>query len=189
MYCPLAFWALQRFPMLRSTVFVAGSIVLLSVSLELVLSLVVVPLELHRHFDGIHSVLHFTNVVLVPPAIACIILLVPLRWRGEGRPLPPRIVAIGYDSATSLWMRPSTALMALVSRPLKCHESNINALIIEVRQLDAGVFVWQPQKMRHIRIVESAHIHDFIPPPHSPPVYRHRSQRHRWIGCSRTRRS
>lgn len=36
-FCLLAFWAFQRFPMLRSPAFIAAGIVLCSVALELVL--------------------------------------------------------------------------------------------------------------------------------------------------------
>jgi hypothetical protein len=92
-FCLLTFWALRRFPMLRSPVFFAASIVLFSVALELVLSFAVGPLALHQRFDSIHSVLHFANFVLAPPAIACVIIVAALRW--GFRPLPLSIVAIG----------------------------------------------------------------------------------------------
>ena len=91
-FCLLAFWAFRRFPMLRSPVCIAASIVLCSVALELVLSFAVGPLALHQRFDGIHSVLHFANFVLAPPAIACVILVATLRWGFP--PLPLRIVAV-----------------------------------------------------------------------------------------------
>ena len=88
-FCLLALRGFRRFPMLRSLAFIAASIVLCSVALELVLSLALGPLVLHQRFDGIHSVLHFANFILAPPAIASVILLPALRWG-----LPLRIVAV-----------------------------------------------------------------------------------------------
>jgi hypothetical protein len=74
-FCLLAFCAFHRFPRLRSPVAVFASIILASVVLEVVLSFTFGPLSLHRHLDGLHSVVHFANFILAPPAVACVVLV------------------------------------------------------------------------------------------------------------------
>ena len=92
-FCLLAIWVFRRFPKLRAPAFIAASVVLCFVVLEVILSVAFGPLALHRRFGGVHSVLHFANFVLAPPAITCVILVAALR-RGDPS-LALRIVAIG----------------------------------------------------------------------------------------------
>ena len=92
-FCLLAFWAFGRFPQLRSPVGVFAGIVVGSVVLEIVLSIAFGPLSLHRHLDGLHSVVHFINFILAPPAVACVILV--RAARSGTRSVLPRIAAIG----------------------------------------------------------------------------------------------
>lgn len=74
-FCLLASWIFSRFPQVRSRVGFFAGIIVASVVLEVVLSIMFTPLWLHQHLGRFHSVIHFTNFVLAPPAVASVILI------------------------------------------------------------------------------------------------------------------
>ena len=91
-FCLLAFWAVHRFPRLSSPVAKVASIIVCSVILEVILSVGFGTLLLHRHLEPIYFVVHFTNFILAPPAVACVILVHATRL--GTRTVVLRVVAI-----------------------------------------------------------------------------------------------
>jgi hypothetical protein len=92
-FCFLALWAFTRWPFLRPICGMLALLVLLSVAVEVFLSVRVGPLQLHNRWGVVHEVVHYTNFFLAPPAVACAIFL-PCIHYGLRRWVQ-RILAIG----------------------------------------------------------------------------------------------